>query len=425
MISILAVILAVTTQPSLSIQGKVTDPQGKAIENAKVYVLAAEPRAEAAANCPTEYVGVGNVIATESDGRFALAELDSRLTYEVAIAADHYKAQHRRFSIDTKKPVVIKLAPLPKDVNNDNCVTGHVVDGDGKPIAGALITLQGEKYQGGHSYGGIKNVDQFAVSGDDGAFIMIADKPGRQFDVLFEHPRYAPQLAHPSSGENCEITLTPGVKVTGRVVKDGQPLAGVQIGLTQADRNMDRYIGMFSIGTDADGKFTVEHVPENDQYDVLATMQSLGERGCCRPVHVKVDTADADADDLNIEPGVTVSGTVVLSEGQKLPPNATASLSIEDNFDGATTKVKPDGTFKFVGVPTGVVRLYIQGKGLAMSKENVSYYANYHSMMGQVTGDTTLRVKLEPHSNADQYDQNDREENYTSKQLEGISDESK
>jgi hypothetical protein len=182
---------------------------------------------------------------------------------------------------------------------------------------------------------------------------------------------------------------------------------------------------MFTGGTDADGKFTIDHVPENDEYQILATMQSLGERGCCRPVKFKADVSDVDAGDLNVEPGVTVSGTIVMPEGEKRPANATAYISIEDSFDGAQAKVNPDGTFKFASVPTGVVRLYINAKGFMLSKENVSYFGNYRSMMGQVNDNLTLRVKLEPRNNDQQWDPNDREENYTSKVLEGIPEDAK
>jgi hypothetical protein len=409
----------------LSVSGKVTDSQGNPIEGAKAYVIAAEPRPNDAANCPSEFAGVGEVVTTQADGKFTLDDLDPHLTYKVAFAADHFKARRWEVNVNTKKSIAVKLTPQPAQVENDNAVIGHITDNDGKPVAGALITLQGEKYDGGHSYGGIKNVDQCAVSGEDGAYSIIADKPGRQFDLLIQHPRYAPQLVHPLSGESSEITLSRGVKVSGRVTKDGEPLANIAVALTQADRNMDRYIGMFTGGTDADGKFTIDHVPENDEYQILATMQSLGERGCCRPVKVKVDTTDVDGGDLTVEAGVTVSGTIVMPEGKKIPPAAMVHLSVEDSFDGAQCLVKPDGGFKIVSVPTGVVRLYVQANGFMLSKENASYYGNYRSMMGQVNGDLNLRIKLDPRSNEDQWNPNDREQNYTSKVLEGIPEDAK
>jgi hypothetical protein len=409
----------------LSVSGTIADPHGKPIPDARAYIISAAPRPKEAANCPTEFVGVGKVVTAGADGRFTFAELDTRLIYKVVFAANHFKAHRWEVDLNTKKPIAVKLTPQPEQIDNDNAIIGHVTDNDGNPVAGALIILQGERYDGGHSYGGIKNVDQCAVSGNDGAYSIIADKPGRQFDLLIQHPRYAPQLAHPASGESCEVTLSRGVKVSGRVTKDGEPLANVAVALAQADRNMDRYIGMFTQGTDADGKFYLDHIPENDEYQILATMQSLGERGCCRQVKFKVDTSDVDAADLNVEPGVTVSGTIAMPEGKKIPPAAMVYLSVEDSFDGAQSLVKPDGSFKIVGVPTGVVRLYVHANGFMLSKENGSYFGNYRSMMGQVNGDLTLRIKLDPRSNEDQWNANDREENYTSKVLEGISEDAK
>src|SRR5690242_11739044 len=155
MISLIGVILAIATQPSFSLNGKVTDNQGKPIESAKVYVISAQVRPPSAADCPSNYKGVGALTASDTSGAFTLDELDSRLKYRVVVIADHFKAKEASASVDTKRPLFVKLLPQPKELNNDNSVTGHVFDNDGKPIAGALVTLQGEKYQGGHSYGGI------------------------------------------------------------------------------------------------------------------------------------------------------------------------------------------------------------------------------------------------------------------------------
>jgi hypothetical protein len=410
----------------LAVSGKVTDAQGKPIEGAKAYVIAAEPRPEAAADCPTEFAGVGKVVTTSTDGKFTLADLDPHLTYKVVFAADHFKARRWEVNTKTKQPIAVKLTPQPEQIENDNAVTGHVSDNDGKPIAGALLRVQGEITDNSHRYGNIESVDTFAVAGDDGAyFILSGGKPGRRFDLVIEHPQFAPQIVHPAAGEPLEITLSRGVKVTGRVVKDDQPVAGVQVSLAQFNRNMERYIGMFSAGTNAEGKFTIDHVPENDEYQILATMQSLGERGCCRPVKFKVDTSDVDAGDLNVEPGVTVSGSIVMPEGKKIPPAAMAYLSVEDSFDGAQCLVKPDGGFKIVSVPTGVVRLYVHANGVMLSKENASYYGNYRSLIGQVNGDLSLRIKLDPKSNEDQWNPNEGEENYTSKVLEGVPEDAK
>jgi uncharacterized GH25 family protein len=428
MTSLIAILLAVTTQPSFSIHGKVTDTQGKPIESAKVYVMSAASRPQAAADCPAIYKGVGTSTASDASGAFILDAFDSRLSYHIVVAADHFKAKEISASINSKKPLAVKLQPQPADLNADNLVTGHVVDPDGKPVAGALISINGEAMPNGHQFGGIQNVDQRAVSGEDGAFTIVADRSGRNFDLLVEHPSFASQLTHAASGETCEISLSRGTSVTGRLVKDGQPLAGVEMSIAQSDRNSERCVGFFSTGTDAEGKFKFDHLPASDQYQIIAAMQSLGDRGATSPVTIKsnADETPADAGDLTVEPAFTVSGEIILPPGKKIPPNASAFLSIEDSADSTSAKIAPDGKFKFTGVRRGTVQIWISAKGLAFSPENTSYFSNYHSMVGRVDGDTTLRIKLEEADpQKTQNYSNEGAQPFEAKPLEGIPDDSK
>src|SRR5258706_14034616 len=58
-----------------------------------------------------------------------------------------------------------------------------------------------------------------------------------------------------TGGKVHELKLTEGASVKGRLVKGGQPVAGVEIGVSGAEREAGIYAGDFSVGTDKDGKF--------------------------------------------------------------------------------------------------------------------------------------------------------------------------
>jgi hypothetical protein len=373
------------------------------VAGATVRIMSATPRSAEDVAAPPLFLGVGKIYATAEDGFFLLDELDSRLKYDIVVSAPNHNAQMLEdVPATTNQPIQCKLKVQPTGIDKDTTVTGRILDDDGKPLAGALLRLFGEQSGNTHRFGGIANVDETAVTADDGSFLFVADRAGRNFDLMLSAVGYAPQIARCVSGAEPagDLRLSHGCAVTGRLVKGGQPLAGVTIGISQADRSAERCVGFFYAGTDEQGRFTFRNLPENDSFDVVAVMQSLASRGATQKVAVNTASGapgsdSVDTGDLVVGPAVTIHGKLLLPEGIGKPPSGTRMwLRVENSFDSVSAPIGPEGTFTVHGVPPGAVDLSISGRGLRLSPDNKSY--NDFSLVGSVEGETVdLTIKLE------------------------------
>jgi hypothetical protein len=101
----------------------------------------------------------------------------------------------------------------------------------------------------------------------------------------------------------------------------------------------------------------------------------------------------ADTGDITAGPAVTISGKCVLPEGVKSFKGVTLRVS-PNYYDGASVNIGEDGSFKVAGMPVGSISMRISGGGLVLSPDNTSYFAGNREMLGNVVGDTTLKLKL-------------------------------
>src|SRR5689334_21750645 len=134
---------------------------------------------------------------------------------------------------------------------------GRVIDPQGKPISGAVVNIRGVSRGESTRFGGNEDLDQIAVSDDEGTFVINGQDSFDAVGVEVEAPGYAkgifPHLA--TGGKVHELKLTDGVSVKGRLLKEGKPMPGVEIGVSGVEREASVYIGNYSVGTDKDGKF--------------------------------------------------------------------------------------------------------------------------------------------------------------------------
>ena len=80
-------------------------------------------------------------------------------------------------------------------------------------------------------------------------------------------------------GQAHDLTVVAGVTVTGRLTKDGKPLPGAAVGLVQADRNTETFVGEYQAATDVKGVFRIPNVPPEDAF-VLYGLPAAP-RACC------------------------------------------------------------------------------------------------------------------------------------------------
>src|SRR5262245_25061412 len=94
----------------------------------------------------------------------------------------------------------------------------------------------------------------------------------------------------------------PGAEVTGRLVKDDKPLAGVVMRMSQKDRGCEHFISDWDAATDAEGKFTFKYLPADDDCWLYAEQRSLADRGVVTLTGCRLtgDSTTVDAGDIAV-----------------------------------------------------------------------------------------------------------------------------
>jgi hypothetical protein len=116
-----------------------------------------------------------------------------------------------------------------------------------------------------------------------------------------------------------------------------------------------------------------------------------------RRVRVAADGSTKEVGDLELRPGVRLTGRVVLSDGQPVPQNTRLFVGREAAWDSRNVLLNPDGTFDLAGIPPESLSLSLNVRGYHMSYKNKSLdRLNGGSITGCVETDTYLEILFEP-----------------------------
>jgi hypothetical protein len=240
------------------------------------------------------------------------------------------------------------------------------------------------------------------VSDDDGAFRIGVGADGDALDLLVKASFLAPEHTEPlAAGPMTHtIKLGVGVTITGRVVKDGQPLSDVGMGLVQVNRNVIGYLGHFEFGTDRDGRFAFANIPPTQSWSIYGLMDSLKGSGSIPVRNVKTQEHGSrlDLGDIEVGPGYRLTGRLVLADGKRVSSDTRVLLSRDGAWDSQTSTIGPDGEFSFTGLPPERVILSTHLRGYHPSRKNASFdLLNPFQLLGMIKGDVAdLRFLLDP-----------------------------
>ncbi len=141
-------------------------------------------------------------------------------------------------------------------------ISGEVVQGDGRPAAGAQVTLRGEPASGCADAGSIDICTGFADGNGRFTFINV---PARTFILTAVDPvtglkGVASGSVNPGQPFDVRIALEPTAPVSGRVVQPGgAPASGVTVGLSLRPLPGQTERHLFQV-SDAGGRFTFDAV---------------------------------------------------------------------------------------------------------------------------------------------------------------------
>jgi hypothetical protein len=280
-------------------------------------------------------------------------------------------------------------------------VTGRVVDAEGKPVAGAKVVYRAP---GGMAGIGSLLGDTSAITASDGTYAIYdvdqntmggadlfmvaraggepdgAPKPStvRATAGGYVEGRSAPfQVPEGAVVEAPVVTMTRGARIVGTVVTPGGapvPRARVEASFERADdvgkdAEFDVAAMLGNVRTvlaDADGGFTVDHVPEGK---ATLTVFAAPHATTRRTVAVGKDGSPPRVE-VRMRPALEVRGRVLDPDGRGV---ADARVRAEEStgddagdesyHEPVSTKTNPGGEFTLKGLPPGRVTLGVSASG--------------------------------------------------------------
>lgn len=336
---------ALYTSALARIAGSVVDDGARAIGGAAVSVR----RAGGDMVWTPAWVRGPQRAVTAPNGRFLL-----RTAEEGSILLDAKKA-----GLPAAHSGIIRVAAgartagivitIPRGV----ALTGRVITRDRKPVADAALAASdvGE--------GAARDAEEIVRTKADGTFSMHLRES--VYNLVVTAPGHAPRTlrAQASAGAApLEVTLEPGVEVSGRVTRGGTPVEAVDVfTISGAD--------VPPVQTGPDGRFRIADLAPGEV--MLAFKKPAEFIQATRAV-----TAPADDVDVNLPAGGRVAGRVL----DKSTRNPVKSFDAGVSRGGAALMVTPamrafaadDGTFAIDGVPVGSHTLSVSAPGYVMAR---------------------------------------------------------
>jgi|GEM_PF-338770 len=295
---------------------------------------------------------------------------DGRVRWKSLVAGEHTPRIQRDGAIvrEAIKPVAIPLPleapPLQWTLEKGASIAGRVVDGQGKGVANARVTVSTAPSADGKPVPGRRASTQTTASGADGAFRAagLGDGPYVVRAVL-EDVASGEKTGVAAGAEDVEIALAPPTGIAGTVIDaaTGKPVASfATVLLTQSER--ERFY--FDAGTERGRR---------GHSSAAGSFERLGIAPGTYTLRVVADGyADADVEDVVLKAGEVTRGVAV-----KLPPGARlrgrvvratdgspiGGVSVEhvriddpeskNRMMGADARTSADGRYEIRGVKVG------------------------------------------------------------------------
>jgi hypothetical protein len=397
----LALLVMAAAPDRLDLAGRVTATDGAAVKGAHVMIYTARVRKGTNALCPSCYADCSKKAETSQDGSFKIAALVPALLFRVLVVAEGFKPAFAENVDPDARPITVALEPFDlSKLEAERLLRGIVLSPKGHPVTGAIVSPQSYRTE---EWSGFKPgvFDPLAVTNLSGEFVLASRSPIEEATLKVDARGLAPRIfaGLRQRTEPHKLALTAGATVTGRLLKDGQAVADALIGLVQANRSIDHFLGAHEIGTDQGGRFTFLNVAASEDYYVYGSMPNLKDRGALavKTVHVGVDGTTVNVGELVLVPGHRISGRVILSDGKPIPPSTRLLVGRESAWDTQAVVLDADGKFEVTGLPTERYSLSIALKGYHFSTKNHSIEQINRRLVGTIDQDIAgLKILLEP-----------------------------
>jgi protocatechuate 3,4-dioxygenase beta subunit len=309
---------AVSSVKAGTISGRVLGPDGRPVADAPVMWFAAQSPTQALADATSgKKAAPAGQTRTDADGRFQVAADPSSPPVSIRIEPAGLPWVELDGPYDPAETLRLPDLDLPAP----QTVAGTVVASDGKPASGARVAVhQSARFERDETA-----IFAEATTGLDGAF-RIANAPPAPERLSVRAAGWTPaeQFLRADSG-SLRIALERGASVSGTVLDaSGRPAAGALV-----------RSGSVAATSDAQGRYRLDGVPSG-----LQRVEASAPGGMvARKGGVRLAAAAPASADLQLQAGVTITGTVVDALTRR--PIAGARIAVAESHGSGAGSADP------------------------------------------------------------------------------------
>lgn len=357
-------------------EGVVKSNDGHPLAHALIRVAAVRDLGTDDKISDTQSPLAGQGAETDDTGHFILPPLPDNHLYRLVIWAEGYETIRYRGMDPKSDPIEVRLKPLTTSSPSPKYVLhGRVIGPGDKPIPFVLVEHDGVGAGGGGGWGGSQGFADGVIANANGEFSFGRDQEFNRLQISIKVPGLAP--AHewvPVTNAIQTVRLVVGATIRGRVLKDGQPLTNMSVGVSGSDRNSEVWAGNFDAKTSTNGEFIFEHLPPDTAWDFYGKMDSFKKYGAMPPRRALTagDRQTTDLGDLTVQASIHLAGQVKVRNGESLPKGLKVRVGYEDAWDSQSVPVDKDGHFKLDGLSAHLVQVSLDIRGWHLSTTNRS-----------------------------------------------------
>jgi len=374
-----------------TLTGRVTDAAGKPLAHATVIVYHAGVKKGYSTFCPGCYADCGKRTITDASGAFTIQGLNRDLWFELLAVHDGYTPSFVE-QVDPSKgeATAVLSARAPVD-DPSRVVRGRVLDSHGAPMRDAVVTPEGilRARDSAAMYGMIQGLDPIAVTNQKGEFEIAYTEPMSKAALMVEARAMAPKFVIlPAGPERQTVTVSEGAVIRGRLVQNGKPVAGADIGLIPRESRSGggnlavsgSFYDEMRIGTQEDGSFVFANAPAPEHWYLYGRMESLAARGATDSIECATtrDNQEVNLGEVQVKHAYRLQGKVLLSDGKQVPEGMRVDIISRRTRDHQSTLISADGHFAFAGLALGDYLLFASVRGYALQKGNGEIVASVH-----------------------------------------------
>lgn len=366
------VIASLVVATGIPITGRVVDENEQPVAGAVVRISTGKPRQGPQMTCPSCYTDCGKIAISDELGKFQIDSVSTKLFFGLAAGAHGYQGQLLD-DIDPLEPeLTLNIKRLEK-ADPEQTLAGRVVDLQGRPVPGAVVSVGTVFYQSGPIGGPDEGITPATVTDAEGKFRLTARTPVRQLALKIRASGFAAVDVNSMrpGRDGKPIVIGPGASLMGRLLLNGKPAAGLKLGLVQEDRGMGNVVTPQTMVTAEDGSFRWDQLPPGVDYVIYSLIGQ--DHKAALPVTIAPAPASgmlADLGDLEAQRSHRLTVQFITADKQPIAEKSYCSLSRNRAWHSYRQFIptKEGKAIVFEGLASEVTGLGIRVPGYEVSK---------------------------------------------------------